>query len=74
MEIMRESTTINQTFMLIYVCNDAAPNAPWARTHTQIEGNEDEDTTLAVSHVTLCRLWAQAGRQLTQSAQRGITF
>lgn len=30
------------------------PDAP--RTHRQIEENEDEDTTFAVSHVTLCRL------------------
>lgn len=30
------------------------PDAP--RTLRQIEENEDEDTKLAVSHVTLCRL------------------
>lgn len=58
------------------MCNDGAPNAPWdifprCSGNAQIEENEDEDTKLAVGHVTL---WAQAGWQLAQSAQRGITF
>lgn len=63
----------NKSNFYVNMCNDGAPNAPWdilprCSENTQTEENEDEDTKLAVSHVTLCRLWAQAGRQLAQSA------